>query len=1129
MSTNIIPKLDFKYTYSYQVPNLIEGSADVWVDNRAPVVINPQAIGGPGVEGSSIDFTGAFLDAGLDDEWLYRWTFGDGEDSGWLPVNKWSGGASILLATTWNAQNPSIRGALDQELGNFDKVIDLWNWAPSGAGVPELEDLLPYDVVVIAENYFGYENRDPMGDVMADYSDAGGNVVAAWVTNYAPGGVLGRWQDEDYNCIPQSSLTFSAYSLGTVYDPGHPMMQGVSSLTTQYGHTATTVMPDATRLADTSVGRPFVAYKDNPKGSGGRIADTTMFPAPVYSSGDYMTLFANMIKWASQQPDPTQIPMPIPLDPVGHVYKDDHPDTITPSDVFNVKLEVKDDDHERVVGGAGADWSKNLAEAPAATATHSGGGSGVWGAHRLNNGDKIGTYNDCWTAYGGGTNWNQLVWPSPVSIGGTITYYTRYRRLNGYNMHSSDINYWDGSGWRFLLHYDDNDHGNHWRDAIIPFPAPITTTRLRMSNMLTYTTNGNIMIQEWEVFPPLPGGESYEIYGLDEDFTTVTIENAFPGAINPLNVVLDVNENTPILYEGFEITDNALGQATEDFFYRWNFDDGTAITPWTPAVIKAPTSLDVLFVEWVALVENHPWVNPLLDAIQWSPLVARFEQWNMYVEQGAPPQAYMDEFDCIIWANNYAYGAWWNEITILGDRLADYQDNTGGGVITMMTTYGGSNWRLDGRYIDDDYGPFEMGQYAFGSPILGTIYQPGHPIFNGINPSEIASNLVYSGDYDLTADAELLADWVGGNSAIGIKEKPGNGRSVHFGAAYYGHNPAGDDRLFHNMMLWAATTFSPVTDTQAHNFMDNGIYYVDLQIVDDDMLWDFSSGQPVFTGTPGTEMSWIAHNIFPTSVDNSDPVISPRIRAYGELAMSLRMSGNKRNTATMRLETFKNGVSQGTQEVTVERDPGKPDIGVLNAVIEMTSDFDYNLEIEYDPNDLAGANPCWIFEGHFPDGKIKELKHTFNSNDPTDRVWNLGNVKQLLLGHDIIFEAEASDDGSDDLAFIWSWGDSTPQGVHIFANADPSVLDGTTDVASHIFDQDPDRDPWFDRTPNTQRSPDGTAITIRDSISHVFDESQPAYIYVTLTVIDDDVYDGYPSTFLNGGGYDMEFAEIDFT
>ncbi len=105
------------------------------------------------------------------------------------------------------------------------------------------------------------------------------------------------------------------------------------------------------------------------------------------------------------------------------------------------------------------------------------------------------------------------------------------------------------------------------------------------------------------------------------------------------------------------------------------------------------------------------------------------------------------------------------------------------------------------------------------------------------------------------------------------------------------------------------------------------------------------------------------------------------------------------------MRLIENGANIG--EVTVDRDPGSPDIGVLPVTLEMTKDFDYRLEIEYDPNDLAGANPTWIFTAHWPDGKFKELKHTFNSNDPSDRVWVIPNLKSMMLGHDVIFEAEA--------------------------------------------------------------------------------------------------------------------------
>jgi hypothetical protein len=305
-----------------------------------------------------------------------------------------------------------------------------------------------------------------------------------------------------------------------------------------------------------------------------------------------------------------------------------------------------------------------------------------------------------------------------------------------------------------------------------------------------------------------------------------------------------------------------------------------------------------------------------------------------------------------------------------------------------------------------------------------------------------------------------------------------------------------------------------------HIYADNGIYYVDLQIVDDDMgwTWDLGVGGDLVAG-PDAD---IAHNIIPIEIYNVDPVIS-RTRAYTEVELSLRMSGNKHNTATLTL--WENGMEYDS--CTVYRDPGAPDVESFPATIEMTPGYYYEVTVEYDPDDLAGANPTWIFDTHWPDGKIKELKHTFNSNDPDDRTWVIPDFKSFMVGHDIIFEADGSDAGSDDLAFVWNWGDTTPFGVNIYAQ-DGGMVEGVSDEPTVIFDQLPNRDDPFDRDENNWRTPDGTPIAVTDSISHVFDADQAYYYYVTLTVMDDDVCDGYPSTFLNGGGYDMEFVEIDF-
>ncbi|MCK5561163.1 MAG: hypothetical protein KAJ51_11235, partial [Thermoplasmata archaeon] len=178
-------------------------------------------------------------------------------------------------------------------------------------------------------------------------------------------------------------------------------------------------------------------------------------------------------------------------------------------------------------GGAPPFTGPNLALD--ATASHGGGGSGVWGPQRLNNGDKIGTFNDCWTSGSSGQNWIQLDWTKPVTVGSMIVYYTRWRTLTGFTMHSCDVQWWDGSKWQTDQHYDDLDHSNSNKDAYIIMKAPRTTTRLRLSNMITYGGNSNIMIQEWEVFGGSGGGsEGWGAYGAGYHFVNMSLNITIP-------------------------------------------------------------------------------------------------------------------------------------------------------------------------------------------------------------------------------------------------------------------------------------------------------------------------------------------------------------------------------------------------------------------------------------------------------------------------------------------------------------------------------------------------------------------------------------------------------------------------
>src|SRR4030095_7443323 len=106
---------------------------------------------------------------------------------------------------------------------------------------PTLAQLLPYNIVVAFSNST-YFDPTGMGNVLADYADAGG-IVAAFDFDWfgPPFGLEGRWQTGGYSPFVEGGPTnFTNSCLGT-FNMSHPLMQGIpaGSLCAFFRHTLT--------------------------------------------------------------------------------------------------------------------------------------------------------------------------------------------------------------------------------------------------------------------------------------------------------------------------------------------------------------------------------------------------------------------------------------------------------------------------------------------------------------------------------------------------------------------------------------------------------------------------------------------------------------------------------------------------------------------------------------------------------------------------------------------------------------------------------------------------------------------------------------------------------------------------
>ena len=206
-------------------------------------------------------------------------------------------GAALALSATANAQDVALVSAASttaataatynadvqaklMATGLFGSVtiIDV---ATHAGSIPTLAQLQAFDAVMTWSNGT-YFDAAGLGNVLADYVDAGGGVVVATFANSTATvnrRLEGRWRTGgDYEIVRSGSGNASgSATLGTIVMPGHPIMAGVNSFdggTSSFRPSGTMLSPHGQLVAQWSDGRVLAAASTQFPGR----ADLGMYP-----------------------------------------------------------------------------------------------------------------------------------------------------------------------------------------------------------------------------------------------------------------------------------------------------------------------------------------------------------------------------------------------------------------------------------------------------------------------------------------------------------------------------------------------------------------------------------------------------------------------------------------------------------------------------------------------------------------------------------------------------------------------------------------------------------------------------------------------------------------------------------
>ena len=242
-------------------------------------------------------------------------------------------------------------------------------------------------------------------------------------------------------------------------------------------------------------------------------------------------------------------------------------------------------------------------------------------------------------------------------------------------------------------------------------------------------------------------------------------------------------------------------------------------------------------------------------------------------------------------------------------------------------------------------------------------------------------------------------------------------------------------------VVWTAEGRDPVvrtyyTGTSPTSFRDDlgwkigddGLYTVHVSATDDD------------GGVDAADTGILVHNLSPTATVQA---------TSNSVGVAFRIAGEKWHDLTVSLlDTAGVELAAGS----VVRVHGSPDDQTLDlGSLNVESSSGLRAHILYTPGDdpvngqANGANPAWLIL-RFTDGAEVRFHHTFNVRHVETYAWDL-DLFPSVAAHGLSFVASALDRGSDDLTFVWTFGDGSTFSETVFNNgvsADPPKSPGGT-------------------------------------------------------------------------------------